>query len=201
MKVIGLTGGIGSGKSTVAAMFAKLGVPVVDTDEIAHQLSLPPSDALDEIRQTFGGAFLQADGTLDRARMRALVFQDENARIRLNEIFHPRIRNAARQALLALAPFPYALLVVPLLFEANGFRSLVDRALVVDSPPDQQLERLAARPGLDRATAEGILRSQLAPSERIALADDVISNGGSLSELQRQVQACHAQYLEWANDL
>ncbi|GLS03689.1 dephospho-CoA kinase [Chitiniphilus shinanonensis] len=200
MKVVGLTGGIGSGKSTVAALFAQLGVPVVDTDLIAHQLSIPPSPALEDVAAVFGKEYLGSDGALDRARMRERIFEDPAARIRLDAIFHPRIRKAAQTELASLSDGPYALLVVPLLFEADGFRGLVDRSLVVNCTQEQQLARILQRSGINRSLAERIILSQLPPAKRLALADDILENNGSLSELQRQVEACHDRYLKWAND-
>ncbi|GGP26904.1 dephospho-CoA kinase [Silvimonas amylolytica] len=191
MRVIGLTGGAGSGKSTAARLFAELGAGIIDTDDIAHALSRPPSAALDDVREVFGADFITADGTMDRARMRELVFADPAARARLEGIFHPRILASAKEQLKALEGLhDYTLLVVPLLFETGNFLPLVETTLAVDCPADQQRARLAAR-GLTEQVIDQLLAAQLSREERLARADAVIDNGSTLEALTCQVRQFH----------
>jgi dephospho-CoA kinase len=190
---IGLTGGIASGKSTVAALFAGLGVPVIDTDEIAREVVLPGSAGLAEVVAAFGPAVLDPAGALDRRRLRSLVFADDGARRRLEAITHPRIE-AATLAACDRAGGPYQLLVVPLLFE-SGFARHVDRILVVDCEAAIQRDRLLRRDGEEPAQVERILRAQLDPATRRARADDVIRNDGDREQLREQVQKLHERYV------
>ncbi len=198
---IGLTGGIGSGKSTVAALFAARGVPVIDADVIARELVAPGQPALADIVAAFGADILDAHGQLDRARLRARVFNDDTQRQRLEAILHPRI-HAAMAAMIertAAQTTPYVLLVIPLLFEA-GQRDLVDRVLVVDVPVAQQRERVAARDHLPAEQIEAIFAAQLTREQRVAGADDIIDNSGDVAALERQVDALHHRYLSLANN-
>jgi len=188
---VGLTGGIGSGKSTVAGLFARHGVPVVDTDEIAHRLVAPGQAALSEIAAAFGTDMLDARGHLDRARLRQRVFADPAARRRLEAILHPRIRaETARQV--ANLRAPYCLVVVPLLIEA-GFTDLVDRVLVVDADDALRIRRAQAR-GLEETEIREILASQAGRAERLQQADDVITNNSDLARLEREVARLHGIY-------
>ena len=195
MPVIGLTGGIGSGKSTVAAQFARLGAAVIDTDLIARHLVEPGQPALAEIRSVFSDAIIDAEGRLDRAALRRRVFNDAIARAELEAILHPRIRQAVRDALEAVDA-PYALVVVPLLVETRAYDELLDRVLVVDCPETLQVERVMARNGLSRDEVEAIMASQATRAERLAAADDVIDNAASPEALERAVAGLHAQYSE-----
>jgi dephospho-CoA kinase len=197
MWVVGLTGGIGSGKSTVADSFAAQGVPVIDTDVIARDLTAPGGAALDAVRATFGEAVMQADGTLDRAALRRRVFSDSASRHRLEAILHPLIRQRVEQALGTLTA-PYALVVVPLLVETGGYRDVLDRVLVVDCPEDMQIERVIARSGLTRDEVTAILAAQASRAERLAAADDVIVNSASPEALRTQVAALHRRYLAFS---
>ena len=194
MFTIALTGGIGSGKSTVAELFAALGVPVIDTDDIARELTALDGPALDAIRGAFGEAVMQADGALDRAALRRRVFADAGDRRRLEAILHPRIEANVRQALASLTA-PYALVVIPLLVETGGYRDVIDRVLVVDCPEDMQIARVMARSGLARADAEAIVSAQASRSARLAAADDVIVNTAAPEALRSQVAALHRRYL------
>ncbi|MBI5042054.1 MAG: dephospho-CoA kinase [Gammaproteobacteria bacterium] len=196
---IGLTGGIGSGKSTVAALFAARGVPVIDADVIARELVAPGQPALADIVATFGTDILDANGQLDRARLRARVFNDDAQRQRLEAILHPRIQ-AVMAERAAAQTTPYVLLVIPLLFEA-GQRDLVDRVLVVDVPVAQQGERVAARDHLPVEQIEAIFAAQLNREQRVAGADDIIDNSGDVAALERQVDALHHRYLSLANSM
>ncbi|WP_255990225.1 dephospho-CoA kinase [Chitinolyticbacter albus] len=199
MRVVGLTGGVGSGKSSVAQYFAELGIPIVDTDEIAHALVEPGSPALAELVSCFGSDILTAQGRLDRARLRARVFSDAHAKSQLERILHPRILAASAAQLGALdSPHDYAILVVPLLFEANGFQELVDRVLVVDVDNATQLQRVASRPGLDEVLAERIIAHQLSRQARLQRADDTLANDGDLPALKQAVAKLHTQYSLWA---
>jgi dephospho-CoA kinase len=194
--VVGLTGGIGSGKSAVADAFASLGVAVTDTDRIAHALTAPGQAAHAAILASFGPAFANADGTLDRARLRALVFDDAAARQRLEAILHPLIREAARREVAAWKS-PYGLLVVPLLFE-RGNLSGVDRVLVVDCPEDEQVRRVVARSGLEPAEVRAIMATQLTRAARLARADDVLDNAGPQAAIAPRVADLDRRYRELA---
>jgi dephospho-CoA kinase len=190
---IGLTGGIGSGKSTVAAMFARLGACIVDTDEISRGLTASGGAAIAELRGAFGERFLDPEGALDRAAMRELVFADPAAKARLEAILHPAIRLAADQAL-ARASGKYALVVVPLLFETGGYRDRVSRILVVDCPERLQVERTGRRPGLTEEGVRAIMRTQWPRWRRLQLADDVIWNGGDERALEPQCERLNGIY-------
>jgi dephospho-CoA kinase len=194
---VGLTGGIGSGKSAVADRFARLGVHVVDTDEIAHELTRPAGEAIARIRAAFGAEAIAADGSLDRARMRRLVFSDAQARKRLEAILHPLIRvESARRV--ERAQSPYAILVIPLMVESGMDRSRTARVLVVDCPETLQVERVMRRSGLPDAEVRAILASQATRAQRLASADDVIDNSGPPEALDQQVSRLHEKYLTLA---
>lgn len=195
--VVGLTGGIGSGKSAAAEHFARLGVAVVDTDAIAHELTRAGGAAIGAIRAQFGDAVIAPDGAMDRAKMRALVFADPQAKRRLEALLHPMIRAEAERRI-AAARTPYVVLVVPLLVESGDYRARVQRVLVVDCPEALQIERVVARSGLTPAEVEAILRSQASRQARLAAADDVIDNSGDLAALHKQVEKLHELYLALA---
>ena len=193
---IGLTGGIASGKSTVADMFAELGVPVIDTDAIARDVVQPGQPALEEIRSEFGAGVIDADGRLDRAVMRKIVFADDDARRALESVLHPRIREATvRQA--EIAGGAYQLIVVPLLVESPT-RAFVDRVLVVDCDEETQIARLLTRDAETQEQAQRMLAAQSSRAERLAIADEVIRNDGDLQETRDQVQSLHQEYLRRA---
>ncbi len=194
MLIIGLTGGIGSGKSTVAELFRELGVPVYDADVEARRLVEPGQPTLHLLTREFGSQILQHDGSLDRAKLRTLVFSDSDQRRRLESILHPPIR-AALQKHIAATTAPYCIVVIPLLFE-SGQRDLVKRVLVVDTPEAQQISRTVARSGLDHAMVEHIMAAQWSRAQRVAQADDVIANTGSLDTLRAHVETLHTQYLQ-----
>ena len=193
---IGLTGGIASGKSAVANAFARLGVPIVDADRLAREVVEPGTPALAAVLSEFGADLAGPDGRIDRRRLRALVFADAGRRRRLEAILHPAIR-AAMAAEIAAASGPYVVSAIPLLVE-TGQRDAVDRVLVVDCPPERQLERLIAR---DRESSDGaraMVKAQASRTARLAAADDVIDNSGSLAELETAVRALHDRYLALA---
>lgn len=191
--VVGLTGGIGSGKTVVADAFAALGADVTDTDRLAHELSAPGEAGYVAILAAFGDALRHADGTLDRDRLRGLVFADAAARARLEAILHPLIRAAALRQVAAWRA-PYGILVVPLLFERGGVASVVTRTLVVDCPEEEQVRRVVARSGLSPEAVRAIMATQLSRAERVARADDVIDNSGTPDALARQVAALDRRY-------
>ena len=191
---IGLTGGIASGKSTVARMFAELGVEVIDTDEIAHQLVAPGSPALAAVIEAFGRTILTEDGALDRPQMRRIVFADSDKRRRLETILHPLIRQAAL-AKAAASDAVYVILVVPLLFE-TGFDQLVNRTLAIDCPEILQIERLVDLDNVSKEEAQAMIASQLNRQERRAAADDVIDSSGTLATIHSRVFELHEQYLD-----
>lgn len=191
--VVGLTGGIGSGKSTVAELFASHGVAVVDTDQIAHALTGPAGAAIPAIVGEFGCGVVDTAGALDRAAMRRLVFADPAARRRLESILHPLIRaESDRQC--AAACGPYVLLVVPLLIESGSYRQRCRRILVIDCQESTQISRVMARSGLSESDARAILEAQASRAERLAAADDVIVNDGVAEALPAQVAALHECY-------
>ncbi len=198
MLVIGLTGGIGSGKSTVAEQFAGLGAAVIDTDLISHQLTATGQPALAEIAAQLGPQYLQADGSLDRARLRALVFSDSSARKRLEAILHPRIREEVARMLQQPTAAPYHIIVVPLLFETGAYGHLVNRVLVVDCPEALQIQRVMARGKLSEAEVRAILQAQCEREGRLTRADDVIVNDAGLENLQAQTVDLHKKYIALA---
>ncbi|HYD58379.1 MAG TPA: dephospho-CoA kinase [Burkholderiales bacterium] len=193
--VIGLTGGIGSGKSAAAAEFGRLGATVVDTDAISHELTAAGGAALPEIEKAFGSGAIGPDGALDRKRMRERVFTDGSARRLLEGILHPMIRELSQRRI-AEARGPYVVHVVPLLVESGEYGRRVDRTLVVDVPEAVQVERVLSR-GLPEDQIRRIIASQAARAERLAAADDVIDNTGTLEALKAQVRALHEKYLQF----
>ncbi len=195
--VVGLTGGIGSGKSTAAAEFARLGATVVDADAIAHHLSEPGGAAIAPIRRLFGEDFVLASGAMDRKKMRARVFSDAAAKRELEALLHPMIREESERRIEA-ASGPYVVNVVPLLVESGDYRDRVDRVLVIDAPQETQVRRVAARSLLSEAEVRAIIRAQASRAERLAAADDVIDNAGTLDALRKQVCTLHARYLNMA---
>ena len=195
--VIGLTGGIGSGKSAAADLFAGFGADVVDTDLIAHQLTAPGGAAMAAIAEAFGAGVVRGDGALDRDAMRALAFDEPGARARLEGILHPLIRSQSERQI-AASEAPYVVLVVPSLVEAGGYRERVDRICVVDVPEAEQMARVMARNGFDEARVRAIMAAQASRRQRLAVADDVIDNSGSLLRLREQVEALHHRYMALA---
>lgn len=193
---IGLTGGIGSGKSTVAMLFAENAVPVIDADAIAHQLTRPGGVAIEPIIQAFGPDILAPDKSLDRKRLAARVFNDPVQRARLEAILHPLIRAEMQSAMRRLKA-PYCLLVIPLLIETQQ-QDLVDRILVVDVDEKTQIERTLVRDGRSADQIRAIIAAQIDRSQRLKLAHDCISNNGDMSALKDQVDTLHRKYLSLA---
>jgi dephospho-CoA kinase len=195
--VVGLTGGIGSGKSAAADEFARLGATVVDTDAIAHELTGPGGAAVAEVKHQFGSEFVDATGAMDRKRMRELVFSDPAQKQRLEALLHPMIRaESARR--IGVATGPYTLLVVPLLVESAGYRERVGRVLVVDCPEDLRVARVRQRSALPEAEIRRIIASQVQRDKRMAAADDVIDNSRTIAAMQQRVRELHENYLKLA---
>ncbi|RDV29417.1 dephospho-CoA kinase [Alteromonas aestuariivivens] len=194
--VVGLTGGIGSGKTAVSDKFAELGIDIIDADIIARQVVEPGTPALKAITEHFGAAVIDADGRLDRAALRQRIFSDEQRRQWLNKLLHPAIRLAMQEAI-HQSRSPYCILAVPLLIE-NGLDGMVNRVLVVDCPEHIQLERALARDGSTEQTIRGIMASQASREQRLAKADDVIDNSGPLSAIAPQVLKLHQAYIEFS---
>lgn len=194
--VVGLTGGIGSGKSAAAAIFAELGAAVVDTDAIAHELTASGGAAMAAIRSAFGAGVITPDGALDRAAMRRLVFADAAAKSRLEAILHPLIRAESQLRCEAETAHgaPYVVLVVPLLVESGTYRNRVTRVLVVDCAEATQVARVMARNGLQREEVQRIMAAQATRAERLKVADDTIDNDGEIALLRPQIEALHRNY-------
>jgi dephospho-CoA kinase len=191
---VGLTGGIGCGKSTVADMFAARGASVIDTDQIAHALTAPHGAAMPALLAEFGDAFATPEGALDRARMRNLVFADPGARTRLEAILHPKIREATAAAA-AIATGPYVMFVVPLLVESGSWSERLHRIAVIDCPEQLQVQRVMARSRLPEAQVRAIMAAQATRQQRLAAADDVILNDDGIDLLAPQVDRLHAFYV------
>jgi dephospho-CoA kinase len=194
---IGLTGGIGSGKTTVADMFAARGAAVIDTDLIAHQLTTAGGAAIPEIQAQFGADFLTSQGAMDRAKMRATVFDEPSAKARLEAILHPLIRVETERAA-EQAQGAYLIFVVPLLVESGSWKERVSRVLVVDCAEQTQVRRVISRSGLPESQVRAIMAAQVPRQQRLAAADDVISNENGMDDLVPQVERLHALYASLA---
>lgn len=201
MLIIGLTGGIGSGKTTVSQYFESLGVPVIDADRLTRELVTPGQPALKEIAEQLGSDLICPDGELDRLRLRERIFAHPEQRQILESILHPRAREAALQLLAALRhsanPPPYVIFSVPLLIE-SGWTDMVQRVLVVDTSPEQQLQRASQRDGLSAEQIHAVIHSQVDRNTRLAAADDVIHNDADIPALYAQLDRLHQQYLQLA---
>ena len=195
--VVGLTGGIGSGKTAAADEFGKLGAAVVDTDAIAHELTEKGGAALPAIEKLFGSRFLDPAGGMDRKKMRDHVFANPAAKRALEGLLHPMIREESARRI-AAASAPYVVHVVPLLIESPDYRRRVNRVLVVDVPEDTQVTRVRSRSGLTDDEVHAIMRTQVSRAERLAAADDVIDNAGARDALRKQVADLHQKYLQFA---
>ena len=202
LPLIGLTGGIGSGKTAVSDLLAKLGAGIIDTDLIAHQITAPHGAAISQIEKQFGPDFIAADGALNRDKMRTLVFAKPEARKSLEAITHPLIRQETiRQALrLSSEGVSYLVFVVPLLIESGSWMELIDHLVVVDCPEETQAQRVMQRSNLPREEVERILKAQAGREERLKYADVVIENQGSLKDLEIEVQNLHQKILQFQKD-
>jgi len=196
MLIIGLTGGIGSGKSTVTKYFEQLDVPVIDADVITRELVKPGKDALKEIEAHFGPEIIQTDGQLNRAWLRARIFDNADERKVLENILHPRAKEYAQKTISELNA-PYCILCVPLLVE-SGWTDIVQRVLVIDLPRELQIQRTMERDGIPKNQVETIIDAQIDRNGRLAAADDVLTNTSDKSSLLEQVDTLHEQYLKQA---
>jgi dephospho-CoA kinase len=196
---VGLTGGIGCGKSTVADLFAERGATVIDTDLIAHRLTAPGGIALPAIRTQFGDAFIGPDGAMDRARMRAHVFADAAEKQKLEAILHPLIRQETERAA-TNASGTYVIFVVPLLIESGTWKERVSRVLVIDCPEQLQVERVMRRSGLTEAQVRAIMAAQVSRDVRLAAADDIVVNDSDVNAITPQVDRLHAFYCTLADE-
>jgi len=196
MSIVALTGGIGSGKSEVAQLFANLGVPVIDTDVIAHQMTAANQPAIDEIRAIFGADFINSEGALNRAKMRAHVFSNPHARLALEEILHPKIHaevlrqieyNKNRLA----SSITYQIIVVPLLFESKQYAKIAHVSCVVDCDPELQISRTMSRSGITQETVSAIMNAQVSREVRLGLADEIIENNTNMNDLADKVHNMH----------
>ena len=194
---IGLTGGIGSGKTTVANMFGQLGADLIDTDQIAHQLTGPAGAAIEAIRHEFGAQFVDSTGAMDRVKMRALVFSQPEEKKRLESILHPLIRRETDTAAKQTTGV-YSIFIVPLLVESGSWKTRVDRVLLIDCKESTQIQRVINRSGLPKEQVAAIMRVQASREQRQQAADDVILNEGDLSAIHAQVALLHAKYLALA---
>lgn len=192
--IVGLTGGIGSGKSTVAKMFEDHGAGVIDTDAIAHQLTQADGEAIATIRAAFGNDYISRDGALDRSKMRGHIFSDIGAKHRLEKILHPMILSHAKAALQKMHGKPYIIIVVPLLPEKPSFRQLVHRVLVVDCSEAAQIERVMGRNHISEQEVRNIIAQQTPRDERLKIADDVIQNDNNMYHLVSQICVLHERY-------
>jgi len=198
--IVGLTGGIGSGKSTVSDLFVAAGAALVDTDAIAHELTGPGGAAMPLLLAAFGPSVADASGALDRNAMRQLIFSDTTARKQLEDILHPLIRQISAERC-AAANAPYVILAVPLLVESNSYRERCQRIVVVDCPESLQVHRVMSRNGLSEAEVTAIMAAQATRVERLRVADDVVHNDADLINLQQQVSRLHAKYLRLSAEI
>ncbi|HQN64104.1 MAG TPA: dephospho-CoA kinase [Methylophilus sp.] len=196
MYVVALTGGIGSGKTEAANIFAKLGVPVVDVDAISHALTEKPTFITSKIGEAFGAGYLTPEGALHRARMRALVFSNDEAREKLNAILHPAIYEETLKQLQSHTDTPYQILVIPLLFESARYLPLVQRILVIDCDEATQIRRVMERSKLNEDEVKNIIAAQTPRQERLKRADDVLENSDNLQELAKKIDQLHKKYLK-----
>jgi dephospho-CoA kinase len=196
MLTVALTGGIGSGKSQTATLFAALGVPIVDLDVIAHQLTAPNKPLVAQIAASFGEAYVAADGALDRNKMRQLVFDHADARTQLNAILHPAIHDEAIKQLHSHKSMPYAILVIPLLDKSSVYNAMIDSVLVIDCEEATQINRVKQRNNWDEKQIKKIIDAQMPRQARLAMADDVIKNNGNINVLRQKVNELHQKYIK-----
>lgn len=201
--LVGLTGGIGSGKTAVSHLLAEFGAGIIDTDLIAHQITAPSGTAIAAIQNAFGAEFIDLDGSLNRGKMRALVFEKPSARQILEQITHPLIKEQTAQQAFTLAKtqVPYLVFVVPLLFESGAWKQLMDHIVVVDCPVETQIERVMDRNKLSRLEVENILKAQASRENRLSIANSIIENHGSVEELRAPVLQLHQKLLKIAEDI
>ena len=195
MYIIGLTGGIGSGKSEAAKLFSKLGVPIVDVDKISRDLTIEGQPIIKEIAKAFGQEILINDRTLNREQLRSIIFADESARKKLEAILHPAIYNKAIEELQKNTSAIYQILVIPLLFESDRYLKIINRSLVIDSDPEMQISRASSRDHHSREDIQKIINAQMPREQRNLLADDIILNDGSIEALDQKIAQLHEKYV------
>ena len=195
MFIVGMTGGIGCGKSEATRIFAELGVPIVDVDMISHQLTTTGQPILEEITKLFGNEVLNSDGSLNRGALRKKIFANDDARKKLEAILHPAIYEQAIEALKKNASAPYQILAIPLLFESDRYLNIINRSLVIDSNVEMQIDRASKRDGLSRDAIQKIIDVQMPREKRNARADEVILNDGSIAELEEKIRQLHEKYI------
>lgn len=203
LPLVGLTGGIGSGKTALSHLLAELGAGIIDTDLIAHQITAPGGNAIAAIQRAFGSEFINIDGSLNRGKMRALVFEKPLARQILEQITHPLIKEQTAQQAFALVKtqVPYLVFVVPLLFESGVWQQLMDHIVVVDCPLETQIERVMHRSKLSKLEVENILKAQASRENRLSIATSIIKNQDSLDELKGLALQLHQKLIKIAEDL
>lgn len=196
MYTVALTGGIGCGKSEATSAFAKLGTPIVDLDVISHELTTPNSAIIEQISTTFGQTYVTKTGTLNRVKMRQLVFHNATARMQLNAILHPAIYEVAIKTLQSHANAPYTILSIPLLDKNGPYTPIINRILVIDCNEDVQIKRVKQRSNLTEAEVKQIIQAQLPRQDRLMMADDLIQNNDGIEELRQKVAKLHQKYIK-----
>ncbi len=196
MFTVALTGGIGSGKSETATLFADFGIPIVDLDAIAHQLTAPNEPLVRQIAAQFGEDYVTTDGGLNRTKMRQLVFDDADARAQLNAILHPAIYDEAIKQRQSYTGAPYVILAIPLLDKNSIYNAIIDSVLVIDCEEAIQVQRVKQRSNLDEQQIKKIIHAQMPRQERLAMADDIIENNGNINALRQKVNQLHQKYIK-----
>jgi dephospho-CoA kinase len=195
MFIIGMTGGIGSGKSEALKIFKSLSIKVIDLDSISKEITERSHQAIQEIKLVFGDAIFDKDNQLDRKKLKEIIFSDKNKKINLEKILHPKIYEEVKKRLNALSHESYVVIDIPLLFETNQYTSLISRSLVIDCKENDQIERVKKRDGIDISVIQSIIDQQINRSSRIEKADDVVINDGSIEKLEESIKSLHKKYL------
>jgi dephospho-CoA kinase len=195
MFIIGMTGGIGSGKSEALKIFESLNIKVIDLDNIAKEITDTSHQAIQEIKLVFGDAIFDKDNRLDRKKLREIIFSEKDQKINLEKILHPKILEEVMKRLNVLSNESYVVIDIPLLFETNQYTSLISRSLVIDCKVDDQIERVKKRDGIDTSVIQSIIEQQVGRNYRIERADDVVVNDGSIEKLEESIKALHKKYL------
>jgi len=195
MFIIGMTGGIGSGKSEALKIFKSLSIRVIDLDNISKEITETSHQAIQEIKLVFGDTIFDKDNQLDRKKLKEIIFSDKNKKINLEKILHPKIYEEVKKRLNALSHESYVVIDIPLLFETNQYTSLISRSLVIDCKENDQIERVKKRDGIDISVIQSIIDQQINRSSRIEKADDVVINDGSIEKLEESIKSLHKKYL------
>ena len=195
MFIIGMTGGIGSGKSEALKIFESLNIKVIDLDNIAKEITDTSHQAIQEIKLVFGDAIFDKKNRLDRKKLREIIFSEKDQKINLEKILHPKILEEVMKRLNVLSNESYVVIDIPLLFETNQYTSLISRSLVIDSKVNDQIERVKKRDGIDTSVIQSIIEQQVGRNYRIERADDVVVNEGSIEKLEESIKALHKKYL------